>query len=378
MKHALYIAKADLGRILRRRETLVWVFVMPLVFFFFIGSVTGGFGGQDSGKTRLTLSVGDNPGFLLERLEARLVERNFEVKRAAEPREFSAASLRLLVPANFTQNVQSGVATQLVFGGRSEGLGGDQASLQVQRAAYTVLADVIASSELSGSVTAQALADLDARPRALTLEVKNAGERKTIPQGFEQTIPGTLTMFTLLVMLTSGAVGLVIERREGMLRRLAFAPMSRGEIVLGKWLANLGLGLVQVLWGMLAGTLFFGVHWGSALPMILVVMLGWASLTASLGLLSGSLARSEGQAIGLGVMVSNVLAALGGCWWPIEVTPKPMQHLAGFLPTGWTMGALHKLVSFGLPASSALPQAALLFLFALLFGVLAARRFRFD
>ena len=378
MKNALYIAKADLRRSLCRRETLVWVFVMPLVFFFFIGSVTGGFGGKDSKKTRLALSVGDNPGFLLERLEARLVERNFEVQRAANAGEFAAASLRLSVPANFTQNVQEGIATHLIFGGREEGLGGDQASLQVQRAAYTVLADVIASSELSGSVTADALAILDARPRALTLEVKNAGERKTIPQGFEQTIPGTLTMFTLLVMLTSGAVGLVIERREGMLRRLAFAPMSRGEIVLGKWLANLGLGLVQVLWGMLAGTLFFGVHWGAALPMILVVMLGWASLTASLGLLSGSLARSEGQAIGLGVMVSNVLAALGGCWWPIEVTPKPMQLMAQFLPTGWTMGALHKLVSFGLPASSAVPQAALLFLFALLFGVLAARTFRFD
>lgn len=378
MKHAMHIAWADLRRNLRSKETLVWVFVMPLVFFYFIGSVTGGFGGSGDSKTRLVLSVGENPGFLLERLEARLAERNFELQRAASSEEFAAAKLRLAIPANFTQQVQDGVATKLVLGGRGEGLSGDFSSLQVQRAAYTVLADVIAASELTGDVAPQALAKLDEHPRSLSLEISQAGERKTIPQGFEHTIPGTLTMFTLIVMLTSGAVGLVIERREGLLRRLAFAPMSRAEIVLGKWLANLGLGLVQVAWGMTAGALLFGVRWGPALPMIVVVMIAWAALCASLGLLSGSLARSEGQAIGLGVLASNVLAALGGCWWPIEVTPKPMQQLASFLPTGWTMDALHKLVSFGLPASSALPQAALLALFALLVGALAARSFRFD
>jgi len=378
MKHALHIARADLRRNLRSRETLVWVFVMPLVFFYFIGSVTGGFGGSGEAKTRLVLSVGENPGFLLERLEARLAERNFELQRAASAEEFAAATLRLAVPANFTQQVQDGVPTKLVLGGRGEGLSGDYSSLQVQRAAYTVLADVIAVSELSGTLAPQELAKLDLHPRALSVELSNAGERKTIPRGFEHTIPGTLTMFTLIVMLTSGAVGLVIERREGLLRRLAFAPMSRAEIVLGKWLANLGLGLIQVGWGMTAGALFFGVRWGPALPMIVALMFAWAALCASLGLLSGSLARSEGQAIGLGVLASNVLAALGGCWWPIEVAPKPMQQLANFLPTGWTMDALHKLVSFGLPASSALPQFALLALFALLVGALAARSFRFD
>jgi ABC-type Na+ efflux pump permease subunit len=378
MKHAWYIALADLRRNLRHRETLVWVFAMPLVFFYFIGSVTGGFGNSSATKTRLTLSVGENPGFLLEQLEARLTERNFDVRRAESAEAFAAAKLRLAIPANFTQRVQDGETAQLLFGGRSDGLSGDVSSLQVQRAAYTVLADVIAASELSGDLTPESLASLAAQPRALTLDVSNAGDRITIPQGFEQAIPGTLTMFTLIVLLTSGAVGLVIERREGLLRRLAFAPMSRAEIVLGKWLANLGLGMIQVLWGMLIGGLVFGMRWGPNLPMIVVVMFGWAAFAASVGLLSGSLSRTEGQAIGLGVLVSNVLAALGGCWWPIEITPKPMQTLAEFLPTGWTMGALHKLVSFGLPAASALPQVALLFLFALAFGLLAARTFRFD
>ena len=191
-------------------------------------------GGKGERKPRIVLSVAEEPGFLLERLESRLRERDFDVVRAADAEEFKAAGLRLAIPAHFTQDVLGGKPAKLTLGGQGEGLEGDSSSLQVKRAAYTVLADVIATSELSGKVTLEALAALDARPRSLTLSVSMAGDRRDIPQGFEQTIPGTMTMMTLLVMLTSGAVGLLIERREGLLRRLAFAPMTRGEIVLGQ------------------------------------------------------------------------------------------------------------------------------------------------
>jgi ABC-type Na+ efflux pump permease subunit len=378
MRRALFIASADLRHALRRRETLFWVFLMPLFFFYFLGTVTGGTGDGAERRTKLTLAVGEEPGFLLERLEARLRERGLDVVRAATPEEFRAAKLRLDVPARFTQRVLAGQATVLTWGGGEEGLDGDYSALRIQRAAYTVLADVIAAGELAGQVSLEELARLDRHPRALTLDVRLAGDRRDVPRGFEQTIPGTLTMMTLMVMLTSGAVGLLIQRREGLLRRLASAPFSRGEIVAGKWLANLGLGLVQVAWGMTAGSLLFGVRWGATLPMIVLVLASWAALAASLGLLSGSLARTEGQAVGIGVLLTNVLAALGGCWWPIEVTPKAMQRLADFLPTGWTMEALHKLVSFGLPAASALPQVALLLLSTAAVAFLAARAFRFD
>jgi ABC-type multidrug transport system permease subunit len=47
------------------------------------------------------------------------------------------------------------------------------------------------------------------------------------------------------------------------------------------------------------------------------------------------------------VIGTLLLAALGGCWWPIEVAPAWMQQLALFLPTGWVMDALHRLMYFG-------------------------------
>ncbi len=140
----------------------------------------------------------------------------------------------------------------------------------------------------------------------------------------------------------------------------------------------MALGLVQIGFAMLVGSLLFGIGWGESLGMVLAVLFAYAALTAALGLLLGSLARSEGQAVGLGVLAANVLAALGGCWWPIEITPGWMQSFARYLPTGATMDALHKLVNFGLPAASALPHLAAMLLAALLVGRLSGRLFRYQ
>ena len=180
------------------------------------------------------------------------------------------------------------------------------------------------------------------------------------------------------MLLTSGASALVQERNEGLLRRLASTPISRGELVMGKWIGKMILGTVQIAFAMLVGTLLFTFDWGPSLPMIVLVMLGWGALCASLGLLLGTLARTEAQATGVGVLASCVLAALGGCWWPIEITPDWAQRLQDFVPTGWAMDALHGLVSFRAGAATALPHVALLVATAWLVGVVAARRFRYE
>ena len=96
------------------------------------------------------------------------------------------------------------------------------------------------------------------------------------------------------------------------------------------------------------------------------------------GLWLGTLAQTEAQASGLGVLASCLLAALGGCWWPIEITPDWMQSLQMAIPTGWTMDALHKLVSFGAAPMTVVPNVLTLIVAAAVFGALAARRFEYE
>ncbi len=374
---AWFVARKDVQYMLRAKETILWVFIMPLVFFYLVGSITGGFADDGAASPdQLAVTAGGEPGFLYDQLARRLGEQDLEVVLVEEA-DLAGYSRRLTVPADMTRKLLAGEQVELGFVRRGEGLGADFDGIRVQRAVYTTLADMVTLAR-EGKMDEAALAALNETPRALTLEVSPAGERQRIPNGFEQAVPGSMVMFTLLVMLTSGAVMLVTERREGLLRRLAATPLSRGSVVLGKWGGRLALGLVQISFALLAGRLLFKLDWGPRLPMVLLVMLAYAAVVSALGVLLGSLAKTEGQAIGLGVLTANVLAGLGGCWWPIEVTPQWMQNFSLVLPTGMAMDALHRLVSFGRPAASALPHLAVLAALALAAGWLAARFFRYE
>ena len=384
MKSALFIALQDIRFQVFQGATIVWVFVMPPVFFYFIGTVTGGFASGVSGGTATPLTVyAEEPGFLQSQVDKRLRDNEFEptwmdssiTRSSADPEP-----TRLLTfDANLTANIANGDSTAATFDTRASALTRDFETIRVQRSLFTVLADVVvADARSEETLTAADIEAVNAMPRIWQLETMPAGQRQEIPSGFEQAIPGILVMFTLLVLLTSGSSFLAVERKQGLLRRLASTPITRAELVVGKWGGRMALAIVQVAVAQAFGTWLFNMNWGPDLGMILLVLFAWASFCASAGLLLGSLANTEAQASGLGVLFANVLAALGGCWWPIEITPDWMQALQKFLPTGWTMDALHKLISFEAGAMSAVPNLFILLLAAIGTGWLAVSRFRYE
>jgi ABC-type multidrug transport system permease subunit len=138
------------------------------------------------------------------------------------------------------------------------------------------------------------------------------------------------------------------------------------------------LAAIQITASLLVGTFLFRMDWGPNLGMVVVVLAAWAGFCASAGLWLGTVASTEAQAGGLGALAANLLAALGGCWWPIEVTPEWMQFLQKLLPTGWTMDALHKLITFQAPAMSVVPNVLILIAASVVFGALAAKNFRYE
>ncbi len=377
-RDAFFLARNDAWHLLRRRETLMWTFVMPVVFFYFIGAITGGGSIGSNTKDPIALRASSDAGFLLDQLVRRLEDRGYRLVRPQTEQEAARYRRQLIVPDRFTESVLAHHPVRIRFERKGGGLGSDYDEIRVGRAVYTVLADLVVAGEKNETPTAEALTRLAGMPRPLRVVVERAGAIQRIPSGFEQAVPGTMVMFTLLVLFTTGGVLLVIERNQGLLRRLASSPMSRSSVVLGKWGARMSLGVIQIAFAMLTGTLLFHIHWGPHLPALLVVLFCYGALGATLGILLGNFARTEGQAISFGVIAANLLAALGGCWWPIEVTPPWAQKLAVFLPTGWAMDAIHKLVSFGYGPAAVAPHILVMVVTASLAGLVVARTFRFQ
>ncbi len=384
-RDARFIARRDLAMLLRTRETLLWTFVMPVVFIYFMGTVTAGFGTADPERPDpIALRGAGGGGFLVDEIVRRLEAQDFAVIRTTSPREFTKQPRRLTLPppspghANLTASILAGNPAVLAFERDGAALERRYDEVRVARAVYAVLADLMTTSLVEGEASPETFAELAAAPRHVTLHVRSAGRRQAPPTGYSQAIPGTMVMFTLLVLLTSGAILLVIERERGLLRRLAATPVRPASVVAGKWMARMALGIVQIAFAMAAGSVLFRMDWGAAIGMVSVTLIAWAGFTASFGLLLANIARSQAQMLGIGVFVTMALASLGGCWWPIEITPEWMQTLAACLPTGWTMDALHKLVNFGYGPAAAAPHLAALLVGTLVCGAAAARTFRYQ
>ena len=112
MASAWFLMKKDLQYMLREKETILWVFVMPIVFFFFIGTITGGYGGGPVGETPLVVETSSEAGHLAEHLVPRLDAAEFRID---EPDSGNADWPRLTIPEAFTDSVLVGNPTTLQF-----------------------------------------------------------------------------------------------------------------------------------------------------------------------------------------------------------------------------------------------------------------------
>lgn len=377
--NALPLARRDFWYLIRQPVTLLWAFVMPIIFFSFIGKVTNRMGPDPSRRDAIGVFIPPSSGFLAEALLRHLAAAGYEVRRANDTAALARFTRRLSVPPDLTAALLAGSPRKLSFSRESsEDLGGDYDKIRLSRATYGLLAEIIAARRSNPNLTSQSLLAIADQPRNLTIDSKPAGKRRTPPSGYQQSVPGTLVMFVLVVMLTTGGISLIVERKLGILRRLASSPMSRASVVAAKWASRWTLALIQTAVGAAIGTVLFRIEWGSDPWAAAALMAAYCACCGSLGLLLGSLARTEGQASAIGVISGNLLAALGGCWWPAEVSPQWMQNAGLFLPTGLTMDGLHRLMSFGEPAAAVLPHIAALLAAALAAAWLAARSFRFQ
>src|SRR5207253_2662293 len=92
------------------------------------------------------------------------------------------------------------------------------------------------------------------------------------------------------------------------------------------------------------GWLAFGVSlgpepWALLLPTIGIVFAGTA-----FGLVIAGVTRSREAVLPLGAIAILTMAAVGGCWWPIDLEPEWMRRVALAFPTTWVMEAYNDLM----------------------------------
>lgn len=179
---------------------------------------------------------------------------------------------------------------------------------------------------------------------------EGSGLLKRGAQRYQILVPAYTVMFSFFLVLSVGWV-FVSERRQGTLKRLRSAPITRGQVLLGKLVPCYLVSLGQGMFLLLAGRLLFGMRWGPehwSMAMqaawLLLVVASTSLAAMGLALLVAALARTEMQVALYGAVPVLVLALIGGCVLPREMMPAETQKLSLFTPQGWALDAYRELL----------------------------------
>ncbi len=189
-------------------------------------------------------------------------------------------------------------------------------------------------------------------------------------QKFQLLVPGYTVMFAFFLVLTVGWL-FVSERRQGTLQRLRAAPLTRGQILLGKIIPCYFVSLIQGFFLIIAGRYLFDMHWGPK-PLMLIPVVATTSLAAvGLSVLVASVARSESQVSIYGTLLVLVLGGVSGCLMPRYLMPEQMQSFAQFTPHAWALDAYQELLLQNPQLSTVWISCSVLTAFGIVFTALA-------
>lgn len=145
-------------------------------------------------------------------------------------------------------------------------------------------------------------------------------------------VPGLVGVILTMTMVLFTSIAIVRERERGNMELLIATPLSSAELMIGKVLPYIGIGLLQTSVILALGRWLFAVPInGSLLDVYLAaVLLILANLT--MGLLISTRAQSQFQAMQMTFFVFLPSILLSGFMFPFAGMPKAAQWLAEALP----------------------------------------------
>jgi len=189
-------------------------------------------------------------------------------------------------------------------------------------------------------------------------------------------VPGLIGVILTMTMVMFTAMAIVRERERGNLELLITTPVSSAELMLGKVLPYIGVGLVQTSVVLLLGIGVFDVPVRGSLidvyaaAMLLIV----ANLT--LGLLVSTRAKTQFQAMQMAFFLFLPSILLSGFMFPYDGMPVAARWLAEILPLTHFVRLIRGVMLRGAELHELWPDVLALVAFTAAMMALAIARFR--
>ena len=410
LRNVWFLMVKDLKLFVSDRAALFFSILFPFLFIVLFNFILAGVGGQDE-RLVINFATREPPSGMSNQIIAALETKD---ESALKPGEAKIVWLKdydkakqavadkklsgfIAFPEDFSEAVLMGYGTQLeVIYNPSD----PQATAALKGVAQSIASEVgiqhVVDNTVIGLLVGKELAAPgSAGDLAQSIRVMLTGQTGQTPQSpmitfatqkvgevsaenpSNYVIPGYLVMFVFMTATFAGAQ-IVRERQNHTLERLMASSAKRTTILGGIFAGTAARALVQMVIFWTLGVVVFKIDLGVAPAAVFLLSILTVLMSAAFGMMLSTFVKTERSASSIGTLTSLILAPLGGCWWPLFITPRWMQFIAKFTPHGWATTGFDKLLAFGADFKSVVPEMLMLAVFALAFGLIAILKFRTE
>ncbi len=198
-------------------------------------------------------------------------------------------------------------------------------------------------------------------------EVNNPGATRSV---------GGWAMMFLLFSITASGASLFEEKANGVTLRILSSPVSRLQILWGKYLFNIFLGIIQLLVLFFAGFLFFNIDVFSNFFNLLLIIIAASAASTAFGMVLAAFSKTPAQARGLGTFLILLMSAIGGAWFPTFILPGFIQSLSKLTLVYWSIEGFLQVLWRGASTIEILPYIGVLLFIAFIVISFSVWRFR--
>ena len=222
-----------------------------------------------------------------------------------------------------------------------------------------------------------AIASPDVRPAGVSIRAEMRMRFNPTLESVNLFVPGLIALVLTMVSAMMTAISLSREKERGTLEILLVSPLRPAQIIAGKVAPYLLLGLANALTALVAAWLVFRVPFRGSVLLLVAEALLYTLVSLALGLLIGANARSQRIAMLIsmvGTMLPNTL--LSGMIFPISSMPEWLQPVTNVVPARWFVVIARGIMLKGVGLSHLWRETLVLLVMATLLMAISVRRFK--
>jgi ABC-2 type transport system permease protein len=189
-------------------------------------------------------------------------------------------------------------------------------------------------------------------------------------------VPGVLGLILMIMTIALASMGIVREKEAGTMEQLIVTPIRPHQLIAGKLLPFVLIGLVDATFVLVVARGWFGIPIRGSVALLYVLSLAFMLSTLGIGLFISTISRTQQQAMFTTIFFIMPMILLGGFVFPIENMPVFFQHVSRVVPTRYYFVIIRGIMLRGAGWRELWDQAAALLVIGTVLFALSVLRFR--